>query len=1848
MELSRRKVPLYGQAKVFALLEGLDPVPDDAEVYVVLEGSTLVHVTRAQSDVMLFFIVPGHNLAEMVSVQAYLCSETTPLTWVGGASLEYVQDDAQDLAEHLVIHGHCLSSTDHKELRSLFNLGQQSSRWAMDSRVALAMANLDIPQNWNVLGSHSGYEHSPRESPLHLAVRWGLCRLAELLLCQPGGLMAVSLPNEEGVTPLQLAQTAGNTKLLELLRHPPNPLATPPAGLSQVWADQSRLLRFCHDTGNLTLTIRQNLRWSSEESRHADILLLRDRLRDVDFLREIKALRKEWVETILGKEELVDDPAENAPYPDINGGNSALEENDYEEPLMFYLNEEDEEDDPSQSDSEKSQSIRESQASSPTLAAAARLSAMIHGKDRVYAKAMLVDQVDEADIRYRSPGEEEMSPAPHVGSKCWDPIAMTDPDSGNCSQNRHQSSPHNGERGIQGPSLENHREPSPRTSPPSPFAASPSFPSSPLASALRLFEGAQRRQTQPCLPASPALNRRGCSLTEASRGLSPSLECDSGEEDILGHSYPCSSLKQQSILRSNSGEERDSFYSSPDFNRTHSNSTQKSTKDPEEAEIRLRSYSYSSPKARPSRPLLNRDATITDLAEDGAFSSSGHSLLQALSLSKSLSRLNQVKQRAFSLTETPREKRVLGFRKRAQSAEEESSAPLQHLTLTEFLKEIEDEEWDKYIIPSKVESEKYKVSRTFSFLKSRMSSTRNKTKVKGKEGKEGKEKSGATNGHQFVPVSPSGPTVCVACDKSVSGKELLQCSNCFLNVHKNCRESVAACGKKLQERNALLMKSKTFSLPQNSVKDNSPASIFASSSSSSSSLPAMTREKRETVAPLNKSLSISIDSRRLSDSAGVDGESSATGCTNSLLSDEGTPVTIPPSTDPPLVAQDAVDAPLLSDLSADLLGLDAESWSLAVSPEFCRQHDRRTIKRQDVIYELMQTELHHIQTLTVMSEVFRRGMLEELQLDWDCVARIFPCLDPLLLFHRNLFGALQERRQATAQPENPRSYLIHQIGDILLQQFSDENAVKMKQVYGEFCSHHTEAVNVFKELQQQNKKLQNFVRQQSNNSLVRRREVPEFILLVTQRITKYPVLLERILQYTQEGSQEHSDLSSALVQIRDVLAAVDLTVSKYERCQELQEVLARLENKSFAKLKNGKVFRKQDLHSKHRDLQHKGLVYWKTATGRLKDTLVLLLTDVLVFLQEKDQRFIFAAVDQKPPVIPLQKLIVREVANEERGMFLISASSVGPEMYEVHTTTREERNAWMRHIRQAVESCPEEEEEEERSAETEEVRRAAEARVQKITKFQETLLGHDQRICNSLEEKLQMYAELTELTLRSPEPVTHRHLLVQQDTDSEMPQQASSLLTAALREAENLITILQAHDGLSVQSQSSPVRGPECCSYNSHGSSIQESPSEHYLSTLSMSSTSLGSDTELTGLDSVLWSSAVELRKGDTKGTLLKVAESVQNLTQLLYSLQAAVARQDSCYEVQKLLLQEGERPQLRTLSSLQNSLEQEKQRSIDKKKEEVEKKGLERKKEEVDEVQKLHMRLKQEQQRWDRECLVREKQQSEQESVLEQREQQCLLEAERLRSEREELEAQLLEYQQNLERLREGQRSVEREKEKIEAQQRILQSWRHNRQSSLPVTIPLHGYKVSSHSRSGSLDESCSVYENEAAFLTSLQHNHPRQPANNNQHQCLLSASRKNHDGPLHSSGYTANLGLSASLYNSLNTLLSQAHSKQPPDGLTYPNYSNNHSCPRPLNDSVQPFSSRITAQPQRTNNPDFSPTLDRQSLGPWRSEVTAHGLYEEYSPSPSLTPLLPPQAYLSLEGQNGEEGGEENIVYL
>lgn len=88
-----------------------------------------------------------------------------------------------------------------------------------------------------------------------------------------------------------------------------------------------------------------------------------------------------------------------------------------------------------------------------------------------------------------------------------------------------------------------------------------------------------------------------------------------------------------------------------------------------------------------------------------------------------------------------------------------------------------------------------------------------------------------------------------------------------------------------------------------------------------------------------------------------------------------------------------------------------------------------------------------------------------------------------------------------------------------------------------------------------------------------------------------------------ERTEEHRDLCRALGLIKDMIAAVDLKVSEYEKNQKWLEILNKIENKTYTKLKNGHVFRKQALMSQERALLHDGLVYWKTATGRFKGTL---------------------------------------------------------------------------------------------------------------------------------------------------------------------------------------------------------------------------------------------------------------------------------------------------------------------------------------------------------------------------------------------------------------------------------------------------------------------------------------------------------------------------------------------------------------------------------------------------------------------------------------------------------------------
>ncbi|XP_067306886.1 rho guanine nucleotide exchange factor 28 [Pseudorasbora parva] len=740
-------------------------------------------------------------------------------------------------------------------------------------------------------------------------------------------------------------------------------------------------------------------------------------------------------------------------------------------------------------------------------------------------------------------------------------------------------------------------------------------------------------------------------------------------------------------------------------------------------------------------------------------------------------------------------------------------------TSPETISKTEKEEKEKFIPTSKSETEKYKVSRTLSFLRSRMINTKIKSKINS-------EVSSAL--HQLCPPKQPVKAACEVC-VGADSDEPQQCTYCSMIIHKTCCDSAPLC---LKNPHQGLLKCADSSI------------LLYSSSQSSPSL---------TLTLVNDNNTVSHRKRSNSEGCGHD---FALRKSRSLIAH---------SSGSPTSNSDDSSAHVSFDFSA-------ESWSAVVDSEFSKTLDKEVVKRQEIIYELMQTEFHHVQTLSVMADVLRPGLLEEVQLEQDTIGQIFPRVDELLALHRNFLIDMETRQWASIHPGKHKNYIILQIGDILRQQFSGPNASRMIELYGDFCSRHPEALKVYKQQLQSNRKLQLFLRQQSTNSVVKRREIPEFLLLVTQRITKYPVLVERLLQHTDDGSAERYDIAVALEGLRGLIDEVERRVGDYERAKKLQDIINRLDTKSCTRLKNGEIFGKQDLQKTHRTLTHSSVLTCRTTSGRLKDVLALLLTDVLAFLQEKEQKFVFAGLEQKPSVMPLRRLIVREIANQEKGLFLISGDcSVGPEMYEIHTQTREERNMWMTLLRQATESLPDDQTK----------KNEGEIKVRKIQKLQEALFSLDLQVCSVIEEKLRICRGTARWSLATC------RLLVQPHPEN--TPQGVTLLSDAQEEVVKLAITLLSWLFPCIWA---PIN------YDNFGQE-RANHKEQNVPSRSRRSALVG-----TGVGPLAIAPISPAHQ-----TYLKVAEGVHNLIHILYSLQAAITIQDSCFEVQNLLLLEGEAP---------------------------------------------------------------------------------------------------------------------------------------------------------------------------------------------------------------------------------------------------------------------------------------------------------------------------------------------------
>ncbi|XP_060797046.1 A-kinase anchor protein 13 isoform X3 [Neoarius graeffei] len=909
-----------------------------------------------------------------------------------------------------------------------------------------------------------------------------------------------------------------------------------------------------------------------------------------------------------------------------------------------------------------------------------------------------------------------------------------------------------------------------------------------------------------------------------------------------------------------------------------------------------------------------------------------------------------------------------------------------------------------------------KVSRTFSYLKSKMyKKSREKDKEKNREKDREKEKK-AVNGHLFSSVSLGHAAFCQHCNKTLNIKDAVSCTACSVCVHKSCRESIPVCtkGKFPKQPQLVIPESTTMPGVTLRVKTSAPRERpWSAILSPDDHLSVVNAPRRHTsIMPFNssnlsKSMSISniavFDEmplkslRYLSQSTDNLHKANKVNESTESLIDEGT----------------EIDGQLMGEFEADAKELEADSWSFTADKKYLKQLKKDVIKQQDVIYELIQTEMHHVRTLRIMADVYSKGLLKEVQLEAQTVDRVFPVLDDLLEMHTHFFSSLLERRREAKQEGKAGAFVISRIGDILVNQFSGSNAESMKKVYGKFCSRHNEAVNLYKELHSKDKRFQTFIRKKMSSSIVRRLGIPECILLVTQRLTKYPVLLQRILQHTKENEEDYEDLTQALQFIKELIAAVDNKVNEHEKKKKLEEIYNRTDGRTITRMKSGQIFAREDL-KRGRKLLHDGPLQLKTIAGRLKDVQALLLSDVLIFLQEKDQKYVFASLDQRATVIPLQKLIVREVANEDRGFFIIAAGIKQPEMVEVHATSRDERNTWMQLIQNAMQSR-EKDDDEGIPSETEEDKKLLESKAKEMRAI---LQRKDEQILALLNEKIKLFHDMCGSGSREDTASAIR-MLFRACTD-DMPK-GENIMKEAIREVEMLQTLVHSGLGGAVSQQGASDPGNTASVLLPRRSETFGGFDSHQMNSSKHGDKEEVEDLRRTESDSVL-------KKGGNTNLLLvlkrnrEVLSSVTHLHDLLSSLQALVVQQDTFLEEQRQTL--SERPSSRPLSRPPSLVEQEKQRSVERQRQEAAAHAEERKRREKE---------------WE----VRDKELSNREQLLNSKEEEAQRRRTELEEARQELQSRKEDYQKDLERLRDAQRKLEREREQMQREMEMLEQLR-------------------------------------------------------------------------------------------------------------------------------------------------------------------------------------------------------------
>ncbi|KAK9523464.1 hypothetical protein VZT92_018359 [Zoarces viviparus] len=200
----------------------------------------------------------------------------------------------------------------------------------------------------------------------------------------------------------------------------------------------------------------------------------------------------------------------------------------------------------------------------------------------------------------------------------------------------------------------------------------------------------------------------------------------------------------------------------------------------------------------------------------------------------------------------------------------------------------------------------------------------------------------------------------------------------------------------------------------------------------------------------------------------------------------------------------------------------------------CERCSKLRTERKEAILEFLNTESSYGEDLRIIKDEFYSPMQSAGLLTAEHLVVVFSNVQELIDVNDRFTEHLQDSIDQ-AFDQGDEDLLTVYIGEIFLE------FVNMLPAFQTYCLQQSTSVNMLNTLEKEKELLRIFLDvSQNDNTALRRMNLRSFLMAPLQRVTKYPLLLSRIIKVTPEGHPDYARLREAKSRVESHLEHINM------------------------------------------------------------------------------------------------------------------------------------------------------------------------------------------------------------------------------------------------------------------------------------------------------------------------------------------------------------------------------------------------------------------------------------------------------------------------------------------------------------------------------------------------------------------------------------------------------------------------------------------------------------------------------------------------------------------------------------